>query len=145
MELWRGFSTITSLSKKYMYFGTTQHIPLPGVVLALQLHPKTVSCGYDGVLWCPECSFPKGSLWAVSGQASWYPWAQGTAQILRWPQWTLPGVHTNAAGGFRCSSWVFLVASQSMKGRPAGHPKVTLTLCDSRLGGTCWQTEIRGN
>lgn len=146
MELWSGFSTITSLCKKYMYFGITQHIRLPWGVFALQVHPKTVS-PMDMTL-CYLCFLsppsPREAVMLCLDKAAGSPWAQSIAQLgvtQRDTSWLctlmLLCEGQMAPAMLFATQWHLNQCGEDQL--DWGHPKVTLTLCDSRLGGTCWQ------
>lgn len=154
MELQRGLPIIPFLFKKYACLGMTYHIPLPRAVFALQVHPKTLSsvdmtlC-YLRVLVTPS---PRKLLWrcvwAIQLVPLWHsaPHSLGSTQMYIY---CLCGPTSACCIWVRCLHLCYLLRGSILinvgKTSWSGDLLWWLTPRDSRLGGTCWQAEIRAN
>lgn len=155
MELQRGLSIIPFLFKKDAYFCITYHIPLPWAVFALQVHPKTVTSVDMTLFYLCFLFYPfhKGSLLVLClGNPAGTPRAQCTTQLRVHPNVHLQGMWTNLdmlqlgkiSPSMLFATWWHLNQCGECQ-LDWGPPRVTVTPCDSGLGGTCWQAEISVN
>lgn len=130
------------------------HTTTSGCVCTTGAPQDSVICGYDSVLpACPGYSFPKGTpLVLCLGNPTGTPVAQCTTQLRVHPNVYLLPMWTNLSMlhlGKMSPSMLFATRWHlNQRGEDQldwGPPMVTLTPCDSRLGGTCWLAEIRAN